>query len=104
MLTSRVHMPPPSPKVVALSRRITSSTSVNGIAEITGPKISSCAMRISRRTPFAVDQHPLELAVGIGVPGGRNGFWHCAMVQLLLLGVCGGGGGYSATATALTSV
>jgi hypothetical protein len=34
--TSRVHTPLPRPKVVALPRRMTSSTPVNGTAEMTG--------------------------------------------------------------------
>ena len=38
--------PLPRPKVAALARLINSSGSVKEIAEITGPKISSCAIRM----------------------------------------------------------
>jgi hypothetical protein len=30
-----------------------------------------------RFNPFAVDQHPLELAIGIAVARGGEGLWHC---------------------------
>jgi hypothetical protein len=36
----------PKPNIVALARFSNSSVSLKGIAEITGPKISSCAIRM----------------------------------------------------------
>src|SRR5262245_47950021 len=44
LLTSRVQTPLPRPNIVEFACRITSSMSVNGIAEMTGPKISSRAI------------------------------------------------------------
>jgi hypothetical protein len=46
LLTSRVHTPLPRPNMVEFARPTRSSPSLNEIAEITGPKISSCAMRM----------------------------------------------------------
>src|ERR1700735_5112605 len=60
--TSRVHTPLPRPNWVLLPRSITSSMSVNEMAEITGPKISSCAIRII--THIGEHRRWYEIALG----------------------------------------
>ena len=63
-----VRMPLPSPKVVALARLIRSSLSLNEIAEITGPKISSFAIRMLSCTlanTVGGTKYPFDNAPGV---------------------------------------
>ena len=46
-----VQMPAAKPYSVSFATRTASSSSSNGITQVTGPKISSRAMRMSLRTP-----------------------------------------------------